>query len=121
VSRPEVARELRARAGDQRSPARDAVAKNARQYAVGAVGENVPQGRQITSPRRSRSDDATIAKMDNGKRSCLAATTAISTRRPAFRPNGERYDAIQKNIVGNHLAIVDRGRAGSARVRMDAA
>lgn len=26
--------------------------------------------------------------------------------------NGERYDAIQRNITGNHLALVDEGRAG---------
>jgi hypothetical protein len=35
-------------------------------------------------------------------------------------PDGEAYDAIQRNIVANHIAIVDRGRAGAgARVRMD--
>ena len=27
--------------------------------------------------------------------------------------NGERYDAIQRKIRGNHLALVDEGRAGS--------
>ncbi len=26
--------------------------------------------------------------------------------------NGEHYDVIQKNIMGNHLALVDRGRSG---------
>src|SRR5262249_40249598 len=36
--------------------------------------------------------------------------------------NGERYDAIQRNIRGNHVALVDVARAGpEARVRMDAA
>lgn len=34
-------------------------------------------------------------------------------------PEGERYDAIQRNIVYNHLAIVPRGRAGNARLNMD--
>ena len=32
-------------------------------------------------------------------------------------PEGEPYDGIQRDIVGNHVAIVDRGRAGS-RVRI---
>ena len=32
-------------------------------------------------------------------------------------PAGEQYDAVQRDIVGNHVAIVDRGRAGS-RVRI---
>ena len=34
-------------------------------------------------------------------------------------PNGERYDAIQRNIRPNHLAIVSKGRAGNARLNMD--
>jgi hypothetical protein len=34
--------------------------------------------------------------------------------------NGERYDAIQRNIRYNHLSVVKRGRAGSvARLNMD--
>ena len=35
--------------------------------------------------------------------------------------NGEPYDAIQKNIRYNHLALVDRGRAGpQVRLKLDA-
>lgn len=33
--------------------------------------------------------------------------------------NGEHYDAIQKNIRYNHLAVVTKGRAGNARLRLD--
>ncbi len=40
---------------------------------------------------------------------------------PGVSPEGERYDAVQRNIRGNHVAIVDAGRAGTARVRMDGA
>jgi|SRR6186713_374115 len=35
--------------------------------------------------------------------------------------NGIRYDAIQRNIRVNHLALVSRGRAGNARLNLDAA
>lgn len=38
---------------------------------------------------------------------------------PGITPNGERYDAVQRNIIPNHLAIVSRGRAGNARLNMD--
>lgn len=38
---------------------------------------------------------------------------------PGIAPNGERYDAVQRNIIPNHLAIVSRGRAGNARLNMD--
>lgn len=34
---------------------------------------------------------------------------------------GQRYDAVQRNLVPNHLAIVKRGRAGTARLNLDAA
>ena len=33
--------------------------------------------------------------------------------------NGERYDQIQKSITYNHLAVVNKGRAGNARIRLD--
>jgi uncharacterized protein len=35
--------------------------------------------------------------------------------------NGQHYDAIQTNIRYNHLAIVAKGRAGNARLRLDSA
>ncbi|MBF1221570.1 DUF2213 domain-containing protein [Haemophilus parahaemolyticus] len=35
--------------------------------------------------------------------------------------DGEIYDVIQRNIKPNHLAIVARGRAGNARLNLDAA
>ena len=36
-------------------------------------------------------------------------------------PEGEPYDAIQRNMRVDHLAVVPRGRAGNARLRMDSA
>ena len=33
--------------------------------------------------------------------------------------NGQRYDCEQKNIRYNHLAVVSKGRAGNARLRLD--
>lgn len=35
--------------------------------------------------------------------------------------NGQHYDAIQRNIRHNHLAVVGKGRAGNARLNLDAA
>jgi len=34
--------------------------------------------------------------------------------------NGERYDCVQRSIRYNHLATVSKGRAGNARLRLDA-
>lgn len=33
--------------------------------------------------------------------------------------DGKRYDAIQRNLRVNHLAVVHRGRAGNAKLRLD--
>lgn len=38
---------------------------------------------------------------------------------PGVSPDGERYDAKQIAVRGDHAAIVPRGRAGSSRVKMD--
>ena len=34
--------------------------------------------------------------------------------------NGQKYDQIQRDINYNHLAVVHKGRAGNARIRLDA-
>lgn len=34
-------------------------------------------------------------------------------------PEGERFDAIQRNIAGNHIALTKRGRAGVTKVHLD--
>jgi hypothetical protein len=33
--------------------------------------------------------------------------------------DGQRYDAVQRDIRVNHIAVVHRGRAGNARLRLD--
>lgn len=38
---------------------------------------------------------------------------------PGVTPCGQRYDAIQTNIIPNHLAVVTKGRAGTARFNLD--
>ena len=41
---------------------------------------------------------------------------------PGVTPDGQRYDGVQREISGNHVAIVRKGRAGpEVRLHMDAA
>jgi hypothetical protein len=41
---------------------------------------------------------------------------------PGITPDGQRYDGVQREISGNHVAIVRKGRAGpEVRLHMDAA
>lgn len=96
-------------------------ARNARAYAVGTVGEKVRRDGDHVVATMWVNDAATIEKMERGKVELSCGYECDLVAQPGeFK--GQRYDAVQTNIRGNHVAIVDVGRAGpSARVRMDAA
>lgn len=95
--------------------------RNAKKYAVGAVGEQVrADGDKIAAPIMVYDED-TIRKMQNGKVAVSCGYQCDLVHEPGTAPDGQRYDAIQTNIRGNHVAIVDYARAGKdVRVRMDA-
>lgn len=67
--------------------------------------------------------DATLIHyMKNGRREVSCGYFQDIIEEAGTSPKGERYDARQTNIRGNHVAIVDIARAGDvARVRMDGA
>lgn len=56
----------------------------------------------------------------NGRKELSLGYTADIDEKPGTW-NGQHYDAIQKNIRYNHLAVVNKGRSGNARLRLDAA
>jgi hypothetical protein len=96
-------------------------ATNAKAYAVGWLGESVRRDGDHVVATIYVADAAVIAKIDAGKREVSCGYECDLEMAAGVTPSGDRYDAIQRNIRGNHVALVDRGRAGSARVRMDAA
>lgn len=62
-------------------------------------------------------DAAAIALIEDGKRELSAGYVADFDFTAGVTPSGEPYDAIQRSIRVNHLALVDKARAGSqARV-----
>lgn len=64
-------------------------------------------------------DEDTIKKVQNGKQE-LSNGYVCDLELSKGIWNGKKYDAIQRNIRGNHVAIVDKGRAGhSARLTLD--
>jgi hypothetical protein len=66
-------------------------------------------------------DSATIEALEAGKSELSCGYTADVEFTPGLW-NGQPYDAVQRNIRGNHVALVDAGRAGPAcAIRMDAA
>jgi len=74
----------------------------------------------ITAQPMTIYDANLIAAMEAGKVELSCGYACELDFTPGVH-NGERYDAVQKNIRGNHVAVVTKARAGeTARVRMDA-
>lgn len=62
-------------------------------------------------------DAAAIKAVNSGKCELSAGYTAVYDEAPGITPEGEPYDYAQREIRINHVAIVDRARAGAnARV-----
>lgn len=97
-------------------------AKNAVQYAVGAqLGVPVRDEADHMRGRLAVYDSEMVSAMEAGKLQVSNGYTCDLVETPGIHPLYGKYDAIQKNIVGNHVAIVDRARAGvTAAARMDA-
>ncbi len=97
-------------------------ASNAKQFVVGQVGQDVHMDGNHVVSTIVINDASTIACIESGSKrdvSCGYACDLVETS--GVSPDGERYDALQTNVVYNHLAIVEAGRAGSAKIRMDGA
>lgn len=80
------------------------------------VGTVISDGRQDGSNIRA---DVVIYSLDTDDRELSCGYQTELEETPGVTPEGEHYDAIQRNIRYNHLAIVPRGRAGNARLNMD--
>lgn len=57
-------------------------------------------------------DKSAIEAVDSGKRELSNGYSSEIDFTAGATPSGERYDAIQRNIRGNHIALVKAGRAG---------
>lgn len=89
--------------------------------AIGTVGENVRRhDNHVAAPLVIR-DAQAIEDINEGKQELSCGYHADMDDTPGVSPEGIRYDTVQRKIRGNHVAIVDVGRAGpNAKIRMDA-
>lgn len=83
---------------------------------VAPVGSVLSAGRQDGDAIRA---DIVIYNLDTSARELSCGYTLDLDETPGTTPEGEHYDAVQRNIVYNHCAIVPKGRAGIARLNMD--
>lgn len=86
---------------------------NWKRLAVGMIGGDVMRdGDFIRVPMMVMDQDA-IRQIDAGKVELSMGYTAELDFTPGTTPDGKHYDAVQRKIRGNHLAIVDTARGGS--------
>lgn len=83
---------------------------------VAPVGSVLSEGRQDGNNIIA---DIVIYNLDTNARELSCGYTLDLDETPGTTPEGEHYDAIQRNIRVNHIAIVPKGRAGVARLNMD--
>ena len=101
-------------------------ADTATMYTKGYTGDNVRREKagncELLVGNLTVVDKQTIEDSKNGKRQISQGYQLELEFKSGFDPvTGEAYDAIQRNIVHNHTAIVDLARAGSiASLRLDA-
>ena len=99
-------------------------AENTKQYEVGTTGEIVVRkdGKFVATTVLIK-DPKAIASVERGdtvELSCGYQCDLDFT--PGITTDGERYDAVQTQVRGNHVALVASGRAGpDARIKLDGA
>lgn len=86
--------------------------KNSKELARGwSDGEVARDGHRLRVPMML-TDQGLIDKVMADKRELSAGYTCDLKWEPGTTPEGLTYDAIQTNIRANHIAVVQRGRAG---------
>lgn len=97
-------------------------AENWRELAIGHVGDDVRQVGEFVEASIVIADARAIQRIDARERTEVSVGYQVDLERtPGTTPSGEAYDAIQRNIRPNHVAIVPRGRAGrDVSLRLDA-
>ena len=97
-------------------------------YQIGSLGDPRPDGDRLVSTlgvlRRDAIDavNAGRAELSCGYSADVIDEAGTHETLRCAQCGTPNYDAIQKDRRGNHVAIVDRGRAGpDARIRLDSA
>ena len=89
---------------------------------AGNAAQVAPVGSVLSAGRQDGNNivaDIVVYNLDTNARELSCGYTLDLDETPGTTPQGEHYDAIQRNIQYNHVAIVPRGRAGIARLNMD--
>ncbi len=94
-------------------PATLVTVDNVRDLAVGWTGEQVQRSGRLLRGSLRITDANAIRDLDSGKKQLSGGYQAEYEIGDGTNPDGEAYGAIQRNITGNHVALVERGRCGA--------
>ncbi|WP_395675493.1 DUF2213 domain-containing protein [Inquilinus sp.] len=95
-------------------PAEPVTSANWKAHSVGQVGGEVARDGDYIRVPLVLMDHAAIDAVTAGKRQLSVGYVAEIDWTPGTTPAGEPYDAVQRRIRANHLAVVDAARAGPA-------
>ena len=88
-------------------------AENTKDYQVGFSGTEVVYDNGFVKAVMTITDEDTIERIMRGDAREVSAGYRVNyDPTPGVTESGEQYDGIQKEIIGNHIAVVRRGRAG---------
>lgn len=95
---------------------------NSKRLQVGTVLDAGRRDDPFITIASTISDADAMKKIDEGVQELSVGYSVDLEEQPGVHPEFGKYDAIQRNLVVNHVAIVPRGRAGrEARLRVDEA
>jgi uncharacterized protein len=93
-------------------PSVSVTSENWKKYAVGQTADEIRRDGDYLRVPLMVSDEASIADIESGKRELSAGYGCELEFVKGVTPEGQTYDAVQRNIRDNHVAIVKAGRAG---------
>jgi len=95
-------------------------ADNTKHFQVGFTGSNIDREGDYVRVKATITDGDTIKELKETKKRETSCGYTCDLEETSGVWNGEEFDAIQRSINYNHLAIVNKGRAGTgARLQMD--
>jgi hypothetical protein len=97
-------------------------ADNFKAYATGHVGDNVVRDGEKIAATLYVQDAELVTAIERGDMREISCGYTCDLDETPGEINGVKYDAVQRNIAYNHVAVVPIGRAGAeVRLRLDAA
>ena len=98
-------------------------ASNTKDYAIGFTSADVSYSEGFVESTLTVTDKETIDEIMRGNvREVSCGYKVDYSPEPGITSDGQHYDGIQRNIRGNHVAIVNRARGGAqVRLMLDSA